>query len=241
MTNHISKLPTLALLCFLITIIPTEGKAKEQISASFDDAFLNLPHPDDYCILGGTPSEDKVLEWQTLAQLKARNKVLAMWIGCKDKQKIQSGVFTGQLEKWVIVNGILSGEEATERAYPNYDPEKYKQFMAGYEFDIEQINKLAKKSIGEANKKYFDDKNAVAITGQVDLGVMSITDAVHKGMIMRVNAGDYDVPVAGVMSFILINGIPLGFHFYASYTNKKTINRLLAEAEYYSATLVHAN
>jgi hypothetical protein len=238
MTNYISKLSALALLCFLITLIPTESIAKEQISTSFDNAFLNLPYPDDYCILGGTPSEDKILEWQTFGQLKADNKVLAMWISCKDKQKIQSGKFMGRLEKWVIINGILSN--GTEKAYPNYDPEDYKELMAG-EFDQNTIQKEAGRAIANANKKYLDDKDAVSISWQTDLGVLSFTDSVHKGLVMKASAGSDSEIIAGVTSFILINGIPLGFHFYSTYDNKKTITKLLSEAEIYSAELVYSN
>jgi len=216
-------------------------RAAESITVRFDNAFVDLPYPDGYCILGETEVEKTLFEWQRDALLKANNKLLGLWISCEDKQKIQSGTFTGVLEKWVIINGVLSGEEATERAYPSYDPERYKKLMAG-NVDLKEAVKLAQKSIGDANEKYFDDNGAVTISGEIDLGLLSITDAVHRGMIMRVGGTEgTNIPTAAVMSFILLNGIPLAFHFYAHYTNKKTIDRLLSEAEYYSATLVHSN
>lgn len=240
MTNRVSKLHALTFLCFFMVLIPTESKAKEQINARFDNAFVNLPHPDDYCILGGTPLEDKLLKWQTHALLKSNNKVLAMWIGCEDKQKLMNGESLEYMSKWLIVNGILLGENATERAYPSYDPEEFKRVMAG-DFDLDTVIKKTKQAITDANIKYLNDKDAVTIGRPIDLGVLSITDSVHKGLIIRVSAGSESRTIAAVASFILINGIPVGFHFYSSYENKKTIKNLLSESEHYSAKLVQSN
>ena len=54
----------------------------------------------------------------------------------------------GRLEKWVIINGILSN--GTEKAYPNYDPEDYKELMAEKN---KQKNKVVKKKQVKKSKK----------------------------------------------------------------------------------------
>jgi hypothetical protein len=136
--------------------------------------------------------------------------------------------------------GLLLGEQGTELAFPNYDPEEYKRLRTG-DLDIKEIMELAQESLADNNKKHFDNEGAVTITDPIDLGVLSITDSVQKGLIFNAGNEDDTVLVAAVLSSILINGIPLNLNFYSTYRNKETIKNLLSEAEYYSAKLVHSN
>jgi hypothetical protein len=240
MLNYVSKFHILTITCILLLLVSSGTRAAESINVRFDNAFVDLPYPDGYCILGETEAEKRLLQWQKDMQLDAGNKLLGQWITCEDKQKIQSGTLTGSLEKWVIIVGTLLGDGGTELALPNFDPEEYKRLMTG-DVDLKNLMKLAQKSIADNNKKHFDNENAVFITEPIDLGVLSITDSVHKGMIFNTGNQEFTVPVTAVTSTILVSGIPLSSYFYSIYRNKKTIKNLLSEAEHYSAKLVHSN
>ena len=240
MLNYISKFHILIIICVLIFLASSGTRAAESINVRFGNALVKLPYPDGYCELGDTQAEKKLFEWQENALLDVGNKLLGLWVTCKDKQKIQSGTLGESLEKWVIMVGLLLGEQGTELAFPNYDPEEYKRLMTG-DVDMKEVMELAQQSLADNNKKYFDNEGAVTITDPIDLGVLSITDSVHRGLIF--NAGNEDGIVLGaaVTSSILLNGIPLNLNFYSIYRNKKTITNLLSEAEHYSAKLFHSN
>jgi len=240
MLNYISKFHVLIITCVIILLASSGTRAAESTNVRFGSALVKLPYPDGYCELGDTQAEKKLFEWQENVLLGVGNKLLGLWITCKDKQKIQSGTLGESLEKWVIMVGLLLGEQGTELAFPNYDPEEYKRLMTG-DLDIKEVMELAQQTLADNNKKYFDNEGFVTITDPIDLGVLSITDSVQKGLIF--NAGNEDVTdlVAGVQSSILLNGIPLNLNFYSIYRNKQTIKNLLSEAEYYSAKLVYSN
>ncbi len=240
MLNYISKPYILIITCVLILLASSGTKAEESINVRFGNAFVKLPYPEGYCELGDTHAEKKLFEWQEKVLLDVGNKLLGLWVTCEDKQKIQSGTLRESLEKWVIIVGLLLGEQDTELAFPNYDPEEYKRLMTG-DIDMKEALELAQKSIADNNRKYFDNKDFVSITDPIDLGVLSITDSVHKGLIFNASDENDTILNAVVFSSILINGIPLNLNFYSIYRNKRTIKNLLSEAEHYSAKLVHSN
>ena len=224
------------ILTFLLYFVSTPGAG--QIKIKFGDSQINLPDPNGFCLLEKTPQEKRLFEWQKDIQLKTRNKLLGMWIECKDKEKLQSNKSIASLKRWVIVTAMLS-DDLKERTL-SIDPIEFNKIMMG-NMDFKEATKKINKFSESANLDHFDDKDLVKINEPIDLGVLAVSDAVHRGVIMNVISERETQLITVIAGLILINNIPVGFHFYEGYESKKTVNKLLSESKTYSARLVYAN
>ena len=154
-------------------------------------------------------------------------------------KEIIDGSLDTQLKDWALGLGQMTSQK--EKTFPKSDPEKYKKSLkANWEEKSpnlqEQVNNLTKNQ----SKKYLDNLDLYSeISESIYLGVLSETDSVHTGMIVKLEGANK--PIANVAGANLIKGIPMSFNFYSSYENKDTIRRLLLDSEHYSARLIHMN
>ena len=220
----------------VVVIFTFVVKATEVTKVKFGNTSINIPSPNGYCLLGNTTNEKRILKYQQEVQFNIGNKILQYWVDCKQQKQIINNELVGDLTKWFIILGTLSGKQKLETTFPNYSPKDFKKlYLKDWDFNkiTENVNKLTKKSF---QNYLYDNK----LSQPVNLGVLSVTDSVHMGILMKVGETNPRA-VLGLLSFALIKGVPTGFHFYSQYENKTTIKRLLSEAEYFSAKLANIN
>ena len=232
------KLKQITLLLILMLLFGENASGESRVK--FGDSYMLLPEVEGLCLLGNHPNEKILFEYFSELQSAAGNKLFQCWVNCEAQKEIKDSSFNTNLKEWVLVLGQMSAQK--EETFPKYDPEKYKKSIkaAWKDMDIhnlqEQVNSLSKNQ----SKKYLDNLDLhFQISDTIYLGILSETDSVHTGIIMKIEGSDK--PVAGVIGGNLIKGIPMSFNFYSSYENKDTIRRLLLDSEHYSARLIHMN
>ena len=232
------KLKQITLLLILTLLFGANASGESRVK--FGDSYMLLPEVEGLCLLGNHPNEKITFEYFSELQSAAGNKLFQFWVDCKAQKEIKDSSITPNLKEWVLVLGQMSAQK--EETFPKYDPEKYKKSLKAALKDVdihnmqEQVNSLSKNQ----SKKYLDNLDlAFQISDTIYLGILSETDSVHTGIIMKVEGSDK--PIAGVTGGNLIKGIPMSFNFYSSYENKDTIRRLLLDSEHYSAKLININ
>ena len=238
--KQITLLLILTLLFVLILTLLFGANASGESRVKFGDSYMLLPEVEGLCLLGNHPNEKIAFEYFSELQFSSGNKLLQYWVNCKVQKKIKDGSSDAEHKDWVMVLGQMSAQK--EETFPKYDPEKYKKSIkaAWKDLDIhhiqEQFNSLSKNQ----SKKHFDNLDLhFQMSDTINLGILSETDSVHTGVIMKVEGSNK--PVASVTGVNLIKGIPMSFNFYSSYENKDTIRRLLLDSEHYSAKLINMN
>ena len=143
----------------------------------------------------------------------------------------------------MIIVGSLTGKPKREQVYPRLSPDRYlKNVVKRYgKLSLNKIMDEANKSLETANSLYLGDSNALSVADPINLGVVAVTDSVHTGMIFNVKTKIRNHPTLVIMSTSLIMGIPVHHYFYKRYKGKKTFEKLLPKAKYYTARIIHAN
>jgi hypothetical protein len=232
---------TIAVLLGNFVYISTTS-ASEFVQSRFGRVILNLPYPNNLCLLGKSPVEKILWEHQNLAQRQVGLKLLAIWINCNSQQMMQNAE-NSPLEEWVIVVATLTGTPKNEKVYPQLGPDKYLNIISNKygKLSLDKILKRTNRSIEKANTIYLGDRNAVEISDPINIGVLAVEDSVHTGMIINVKAGIKTIPTLVILSTSLIKGVPLYHYFYSTYKGKKTLTKLLPKAKNYTAKIIHAN
>jgi len=232
------KLKQITLLLILTLLFGANASGESRVK--FGDSYMLLPEVEGLCLVGNHPNEKILFEYFSELQLATGNKIIQFWVDCKAQKELKDSSINTNLKEWVLVLGQMSAQK--EETFPKYDPEKYKKSLKAALKDVdihnmqEQVNSLSKNQ----SKKYLDNLDlAFQISDTIYLGILSETDSVHMGIIMKVEGSDK--PIAGVTGGNLIKGIPMSFNFYSSYENKDTIRRLLLDSEHYSAKLINMN
>ena len=215
------------------------AEGSERLSVTFGKQFISLPGPSNFCILGQTPEEVAYFAWKRDILLKTGNKLFGVWIKCEVKKEIQANKLPKYFKEYVEISAILSGDLMIEQTF-QMDPQEFKDLLVG-DMDISKIAEQTNKIIKGENLKHFKDEEFVTVTEPIDLGVLAVTDSVHRGIIMKVSDADNERVVAGVGGTILLKGVPLSVNFYAEYRDKETIKKLLSKSKLYSAKLFYAN
>ena len=216
--------------------------ASEELSVSFGNTTLNLPYPNKLCLLGRSADENTFWDYQKMTQAQAGNKLLAVWLDCGSKGKLQKGE-TGDLKEWVIVVGTLSGTPKTERIFPKLDRGQYLKAITKVapDLDFEELKGKMDQALEKANSAYFGDKSSITIDEPINLGVLAVEDAVYMGLIMNIGTKLETNPVAGIFGLTLINGVPIAHYTYKDYRGKQTVSDLLSKSKYYNAKLIFSN
>jgi len=232
---------TIALLLGSFGYISTTS-ASDFFQSRFGQVTLNLPYPNNLCLLGHSPVEQILRKYQNLSQRKAGNKFLAMWMNCNSQRIIKEGE-DASLGEWVIVVGGLTGTPKSERVYPKVSQDKYLDMLSKKygKLSLEKIKNQVNRSLEKANSLYLGDKKAVKISEPIDLGVLAIEDSVYTGAIFNVKTNKKNIPTLVISSSTLIKGIPVHHYYYNTYTGKSNIKKLLSKAKDYTAKLIHSN
>jgi len=217
--------------------------ASEIIQARFGDVNLNLPYPDELCLLKRKGPDEPMFSIHQEGQRKQGNKLLSVWIDCDSRQKLDRGIPVPKFNEWVIVVGSLSGNPRKEKIYPNLSREFFSKMIAK-QMGAVSWSKTADKVNQDVNKilsKYLSEGKTIKIKEPISLGVLGITDSVHSGIILNVLVGQQHSNIIAITSATLIKGAPIFFYHYRPYKNKSTVQSLLAKAKYYSIKLTHGN
>jgi len=233
------KICKLICLCMLFPFYTCLVYASEPLQVRFGNKLILFPTPSGFCLLGGTTQEDQLFEWQKDIQFNMGNKLFGMWVDCETKREILKNRMPEYFDQWVIATGTLTGDQKTEQTY-QISAKTFNEIMVG-EMDFSEISKMVEKNLEDANTVHFADKDVVKIGELIDLGVLGVSDSVHRGVIMKVNDNYKERLVSGVTGIILINNVPIGVHFYTEYEDNKTIEKLLSNSKSYSANLFYAN
>jgi len=227
---------------FAVLLCNAPAVASEILSARFGDTTLKLPYPNKLCVLGRSAGENIIWDQQKMTQTQANNKLLAMWLDCGSKRKLQNGEST-DLKEWVIVVGHLTGTSKTERVFPEFDRDQYVREMTKVlpNLAFDEIWEKVDRAIEKANEVYFGDKSAVTIDDPINLGILAVEDAAYMGLIMNIGTKLERNPVAGIFSSTLIKGVPISHYTYKDYRGKKTVSDLLSKSKYYNAKIIFSN
>jgi len=232
---------TIAVLLGSFGYISTTS-ASDFFQSRFGQVTLNLPYPNNLCLLGQSPVEKILRKHQNISQRKVGNKLLAMWINCNSQRMMKRGK-NASLEEWVIVVGTLTGSPKGERVFLRLSPDKFLNLVSKKyrTLSLDKITKQVNRSIEKANSIYLGDKNAVELSEPINLGVLAVQDSVHAGMIFNVTTKLETIPTLVVSSTSLIKGVPISHYFYSTYKGKISLTNLLPKAKYYTAKIIHAN
>jgi hypothetical protein len=236
---------TICVLCAVIFasyIFNPSAVASEVLSASFGNTTLKLPYPNKLCLLGRSAGENTFWDHQKMTQSQANNKLLAVWLDCESKRKLQN-VEGADLKEWVIVVGHLTGTSKTERVFPKLDRDRYIKGMtkAIPDLDLDKLKGKMDRALEKANSVYLGDKSAITMDEPINLGVLAVEDAVYMGLIMNIGTKLEKNPIAGIFSSTLLNGVPISHYTYKEYQGKKTVSDLLSKSKYYNAKLIFSN
>ena len=252
MLNLMKKILSIFSLSLLLLIGILENSiviASEFIQARFAGVTLNLPYPNNLCLVnsGAGGGEGPSFNLQKDYQRSVGNKLLAFWVDCNSHKKFQDNVNAFDLDEWFILVGSLSGDPLKEKIFPKISQKSFLKMMLKQfgKLDLDEITENANKNLHSVVPKYLGESSSVTVRDPIDLGVIAVTDSIHKGIILNVQSKvegmDPNVTVAGVFSSALVNGVFIHYYFYLPYKNKDTIKKLLTKAKYYSAKLTYAN
>ena len=97
-------------------------------------------------------------------------------------------------------------------------------------------------ALSHANKEHFLDKDIIKVGAPVDLGLLHLGDAVHSGMLMRVQAKGVGTRLVGMVgSQMLIKGVWVTFYNYRNYQSGEDVENLLLNARLFAAKLKSVN
>ena len=211
--------------------------ATDYLSAQFGNVTLKLPTPENLCLIGNSESERAMLDYTRQTQSKSKNKLLSLWIDCDTQKKFQNGI-PSELEEWVILSAYVTGNPPREKTYPRTTKKVFLKKMLGTnEPDFGLIQKKVNKNLSKINENLLGDKNAILLGKPLNLGVLAVTDSIHKGVIMPVNS---DL-IVGILGSTILKGVIINFFYYQGYIDKDSIKETLLKSKIFSAFLHNLN
>ena len=228
-----------ALIVLLLTFATQAGAENKQ--TNFGGVILNLPKPDNLCVVENYGSTSEIFEMQSAIQRKAGNKLLAFYDDCLHLESAINGSEEANSPEWQFVVAYDPNSDA-ETIFKNYSTQRFnEEISAGIsDLDINEFFKRAEQGVNQTLKDFSYDGNIV-FGKPIDLGVLEIGDAVFQGMIVNISNGNDDFLVGGIFSYLLVNGVFISAYKYKKYKSKQTMIDLLSDAKFYVAKVVHLN
>jgi len=237
------------ILCLTLTVLLGSAGiyypvfASEVVKKKFGEITLNIPYPDNLCLLG---ERELPFKHQKEVQKKSNAKLLAYWTDCETQELLYKATTNVSWREWMLVTATLSGNPRRERVFPKkFTNEAFQKIMLKKLGDVmsklDAIIERTQKRIEGVNSMLLGGKDVISVRDPISLGVIGVTDSIHTGLIMNVKFGQQSRAILAVSSSGLIRGAPVSFIFYKPYENKNSIKALLQKAKYYSVKINHAN
>jgi len=228
-----------ALIVLLLTFATQAGAENKQ--TNFGEVILNLPKPDNLCVVENYDSTLEIFEMQSAIQRKAGNKLLAFYDDCLHLESAINGSYEANSPEWQFVVAYDPNSDA-ETIFKNYSTQRFNEEIAAgiSDLDINEILKRVEQGVNQTHKDFSYDGNIV-FGKPIDLGVLEIGDAVFQGIIVNISNGNDDFLVGGIFSYLLVNGVFISVYKYKKYKSKQTMIDLLSDAKFYVAKVVHLN
>ena len=228
-----------ALIVFLLSFATQAGAENKQ--TNFGGVILNLPKPDNLCVVENYDSTLEIFEMQSAIQRNAGNKLLAFYDDCLHLESAINGSDEAISPEWQFVDAYDPNSDA-ETIFKNYSTQRFNEEIAAgiSDLDINELFKRGEQGVNETLKDFSHDGNIV-FGKPIDLGVLEIGDAVFQGMIVNISNGNNDFLVGGIFSYLLVNGVFISVYKYKKYKSKQTMIDLLSDAKFYVAKVVHLN
>jgi len=194
-----------ALIVFLLTFATQAGAENKQ--TNFGGVILNLPKPDNLCVVENYDSTLEIFEMQSAIQRNAGNKLLEFYDDCLHLESAINGSDEANSPEWQFVVAYDPNSDA-ETIFKNYSTQRFNEEIAAgiSDLDINELFKRGEQGVNETLKDFSHDGNIV-FGKPIDLGVLEIGDAVFQGMIVNISNGNDDFLVGGIFSYLLVNGV----------------------------------
>jgi len=208
----------------------------------FGGVRFDIPNPSHLCKSGNSYAEKKIFSWQEDAQSRIGSNLLGLWIDCASQSLLSKGE-PKELEEWMLV---VVPKVASEKDYL-FRGVSDKEFNAFVSKEIKKIDinddmPSVDNALSHANKEHFLDKDIIKVGAPVDLGLLHLGDAVHSGMLMRVQAKGVGTRLVGMVgSQMLIKGVWVTFYNYRNYQSGEDVENLLLNARLFAAKLKSVN
>jgi len=208
----------------------------------FGGVRFDIPNPSHLCKSGNSYAEKKLFSWQEDGQARNGSKLLGLWMDCASQSILSKGE-PKELEEWmlVVVPKVASEKDLLLRGVSD---KEFNAFVSKEMKKIDVSDEMADidNIILNINKKHFLDKDIIKVGGPVDLGLLHVGDAVHTGMLMKVQAKTVGTRLVLVVSSqLLVKGVWVTFYNYINYQSREDVKNLLLSARLFAAKLKSVN
>ena len=149
-----------ALIVLLLTFATQAGAENKQ--TNFGEVILNLPKPDNLCVVENYDSTLEIFEMQSAIQRKAGNKLLAFYDDCLHLESAINGSEEANSPEWQFVVAYDPNSDA-ETIFKNYSTQRFNEEIAAgiSDLDINEFFKRAEQGVNQTLKDFSYDGNIV--------------------------------------------------------------------------------
>ena len=238
--------------CYSQGVMANGEKSQYEILKKIEYAgkIINIPKQEkkiELCELNLTNARERALYNQKERVFKnSGNQLLLLMYYCPFLEKIRSGKSIDINDLPTSINFTMYAtldENNKKLSIPGLTRELFlRESVTNYEnLSLDKIFSDSEKEIAEYSKNLFKDEEVIKNREPLNLGVLSVGNAIHMGIVSKVSFYEKSLLTLTMLGSTVVKEVLISFAYVAPFEGKESTRKYLRHSEIFSTRFVDLN